>query len=232
MLNDFEFDVPVMLFGLASTIVAGLVVGVLPAVRSGRVDPGDALKANSYTTTDGVRGGRARRVLVGAQAAIGAALLVATGLLVLSFVRLMSVDKGFDTARILTIDVALPPSLFTKADQQLRFADEALARLRALPGVDAVGLTSRLPLRGESTVNLLSYVDDQRPAGARPLANYRYVTPGYFSAIGTTIVRGRTFRESDRGRAVAVLSASAAEALWPGQDPIGRQLKTGSISER
>ena len=227
MLNSFRFDVPVMLFCAASTFVAGMAIGLLPALRSGRVDPGDVLKANSYTTTDGPRGGRARRLLVGVQAAIGAALLVTTGLLVLSFVRLISVDKGFDSARILTIDVALPPSIFTAADQQLRFFDEVLARLRALPGVDAVALTNRLPLRGESTVNLLSYVDDQRPAAARPLANYRYVTPGYFAAIGTPLVRGRTFRESDRGHQVAVLSASAAEALWPGQDPIGRQLKTG-----
>ena len=139
----------------------------------------------------------------------------------------MHVEKGFDTAGILTIDVALPPSIFTKADQQLRFFDEAIARLRALPGVSAVGLTSRLPLRGESTVNLLSHVDDQRPAAARPFANYRYVTPGYFSAIGTPLLRGRTFRDTDRGRQVVVLSASAAEALWPDQDPIGRQVKTG-----
>ena len=98
--------------------------------------------------------------------------------------------------------------------------------------MDAVALTSRLPLRGEATVNLLSYVDDQRPVAARPLANYRYVTPDYFHAIGTPLVRGRTFLESDRGRQVAVLSASAAQALWPGQDPIGRFMKTSGYWER
>ena len=234
-LNRFEFDLRVCLFAAASTIGAGVATGLLPALRSGTADPGDALKANSYTVSDGRRGSRARRVLVAAQAALGAALLVATGLLVLSFVRLMGVDKGFDTAQILTIDVALPSSTFTSAEQQLRFFDDARSRLRALPGVDAVALTSRLPLRGEATVNLLSYVDDQRPASARPLANYRYVTPEYFEAIGTPLVRGRTFLESDRGRQVAVLSASAAEALWPGQDPIGRFMKTsgyrGAVTE-
>ena len=162
-LNRFEFDVGVCLFAMASTIVAGVATGLLPALRSGTADPGDALKANSYTVSDGPRGSRARRVLVAAQAALGAALLVATGLLVLSFVRLMGVDKGFDTAQILTIDVALPSSAFTSAEQQLRFFDDARLRLRALPGVDAVALTSRLPLRGQATVNLLSYVDDQRP---------------------------------------------------------------------
>ena len=234
-LNRFEFDVGVCVFAMASTIVAGVATGLLPALRSGTSAPGDALKANSYTVSDGPRGSSARRVLVAAQAALGAALLVATGLLVLSFVRLMGVDKGFDTAQILTIDVALPSSAFPSADQQLRFFDDARSRLRTLPGVDAVALTSRLPLRGEATVNLLSYVDDQRPVSARPLANYRYVTPDYFHAIGTPLVRGRTFLESDRGRQVAVLSASAAEALWPGQDPIGRFMKTsgylGAVTE-
>jgi predicted permease len=226
-LNAFVFDARVFAFCVATTVGAGLLVGILPALRASRVDPGDALKAHSYTATDGPRGGRGRRVMVGAQAAIGAALLVTTGLLVLSFVRLMRVDKGFETAGILTVDVALPPSAFTTADRQLRFFDQALARVRALPGVTGVAMTSRLPLRGEATVNLLSYPDDQRPAAARPLANYRYVTPGYFAAIGTPLLKGRTFQETDRGRQVVVLSASAAQALWPGQDPIGRQVKTG-----
>ena len=226
-LNAFGFDTRVLLFCVASTLLAGLTVGIFPALRASRVDPGDALKANSYTTTDGRRGGRARRVLVAIQAAIGAALLVTTGLLVLSFVRLMQVDKGFDTADILTVDVALPPSTFTTADQQLRFFEAAVARVRALPGVGGAALTSRLPLRGETTVNLLSYPDDQRPAAARPLANYRYVTPDYFATIGTPLLRGRTFRDTDRGRQVVVLSASAADALWPGEDAVGKLVKTG-----
>src|SRR4029079_2603117 len=69
--------------------------------------------------------------------------------------------------------------------------------------------------------------DDQRPMSARPLANYRYVTPEYFATIGTPLVRGRTFAPSDRGRQVVILSAAAARALWPGQEAIGRQVKTG-----
>jgi predicted permease len=226
-LNALTFDARVLLFSVASTLAAGLLVGILPAARMARVDPGDTLKAGSYTATEGPRGNRARRVLVAVQAAIGVALLVTTGLLLVSFVRLLRVDRGFETAGILTVDVALPPSVYATTGQQLRFFDEVLARASALPGVSAVALTSRLPLRGESTVNLLSYEHDERPAAARPLANYRYVTPGYFAAIGTPLLRGRTFRETDRGRQVVVLSTSAAEALWPGQDPIGRQVKTG-----
>jgi predicted permease len=226
-LNALTFDGHVLFFSVASTLAAGLLVGALPAARMAQVDPGDVLKAGSYTATEGPRGNRARRVLVAVQAAIGVALLVTMGLLLVSFVRLLRVDKGFETVGILTVDVALPASVYATTDQQLRFFDEVLTRTRRLPGVRAVALTSRLPLRGESTVNLLSYEHDARPFAARPLANYRYVTPGYFAAIGTPLLKGRTFRETDRGHQVVVLSASAAEALWPGLDPIGRQVKTG-----
>jgi len=226
MLNAVTMDVRVFLFSAASTLAAGLLVGVLPALRDAKVAPADSLKAGSYTSTDSPRGAFARRALVAAQAAMGAALLVTTGLLLVSFVRLVHVDKGFETSGILTIDVALPSSYATDA-RKLQFFDEAVARLRAMPGVASVAYTSRLPLRGETTVNLLSYVDDQRPMAARPLANYRYVTPEYFATLGTPLLRGRTFAPTDRGRGVVILSASAAGALWPGEDAVGRTLRTG-----
>ncbi|HXI28023.1 MAG TPA: ADOP family duplicated permease, partial [Vicinamibacterales bacterium] len=225
-LNAPTLDAHVLLFCAVSSLGAALVIGILPALRNASVNPGDTLKAAGYTSTDGRRGARARRVLVGLQAAIGVALLVMTGLLLVSFVRLVHVDKGFDTAGILTLDLATPDSSYAKPDQWLPFFDAVLARTRTLPGVRAVALTSRLPLRGEAIVNPLSYENDTRPAAARPVANYRYVTPEYFAAIGTPLLRGRTFRDSDRQRQVVVLSASAAAALWPGQDPIGRTIST------
>jgi hypothetical protein len=129
---------------------------------------------------------------------------------------LLRVDKGFDTKGVLTVDIALPPSLYATPSRQLRFFTDAIARTRSLPGVTSAATTNNLPLRGESTVNHLSYPNDTRPLEQRPTANYRYVSPGYFASIGTPILRGRTFRETDRGRQVVVLSARAAEALWPG----------------
>jgi predicted permease len=227
LLNTLSFDARVLAVLIVSTLAAGILVGLLPAIRQTSVPPGDTLKVDSYTSTEGPRGSRTRRALVAAQAAVGVGLLVATGLLIVSFVRLLHVDKGFDTAGVLTVDVALPPSMYATAGRQLRFFEDVLPRARALPGVAAAATTNRLPLRGESTVNHLSYQNDTRPLEQRPLANYRYVSPDYFAAIGTPILRGRTFRDTDRGRQVVVLSARAAEALWPGQDPIGRIVRTG-----
>jgi putative ABC transport system permease protein len=227
LLTKLAFDARVLTFSLVTTIAAGLVVGILPAVRHAAVDPGDTLKAGSYTATEGPRGGRTRRVLVGAQAAVGVSLLVATGLLVVSFFRLLRVDKGFETNGVLTIDIALPSANYADVTRQLRFIDAAVARVKAVPGVSTVAVTNRVPLRGEAVVNGLSYPNDTRPASARPLANYRYVSPDYFAAIGTPLLRGRTFRDTDRGRQVVILSARAAETLWPGEDPIGRFVQTG-----
>lgn len=227
LLNTLAFDVRVLAVLIASTLAAGFLVGVLPALRQSSIQPGDTLKVDSYTSTEGPRGSLTRRGLVAIQAGVGVALLVVTGLLVLSFVRLLHVDKGFDTDGVLAVDVALPPSMYTTAARQLHYFEDVLSRARALPGVTSVATTNRLPLRGEQTVNLLSYQNDTRPFDQRPMANYRYVSPEYFAAIGTPILRGRTFRETDRGRQVVILSARAAETLWPGKNPIGRIVRTG-----
>jgi putative ABC transport system permease protein len=226
-LNALAFDARVLIASTLTTIAAGLLIGTLPAFRLAAVDPGETLKADSHPTTEGRRGGHTRRILVAAQAALAVALLVATGLLVVSFFRLLHVDKGFETNGVLAVDVALPRSNYAEVAAQVRFLDAAMTSAKGLPGVSTIAITSRLPLRGESMVNLLSYPNDTRPAPARPLANYRYVTPNYFAAIGTPLVRGRTFRDTDRGRQVVILSARAAATLWPGQDPIGRVVETG-----
>jgi predicted permease len=230
-LTDAAFDWRVVAFTAATTIAAGILVGVLPAVRTAVTEPADVLKAGSHTTTEGRGGARARRTLVAAQSAIGVALLVVTGLLLASFVRLMRVDKGFDTSSVLTLDVALPTLGYPASaiGKQTAFFDAAIARLRALPGVRAAGMTSRLPLTGEGSVNLLSVEHDPRPESARPIANYRFVSGGYFNAIGTPILEGRTFADTDRGHAVIVLSLTAARTLWPGLDPIGRRIDTGGF---
>jgi putative ABC transport system permease protein len=227
LLNALTFDGRVALFSIACTLGAGVLVGVLPALRTASAEPAETLKTDNYAATEGRRGTATRRALIGAQAAVGVALVAATGLLVVSFVRLLHVDKGFDTSGILTVDVALPPSLYPTAARQIELFDSVLDRARALPGVTSVATTSRLPLRGESVVNFLSYPHDTRPMSERPLANYRYVSPGYFATIGTPLLRGRTFRETDRGRQVVVLSARAAATLWPNQDPVGRIVHTG-----
>lgn len=228
-------DGRVFLAALAATVIAGVGVGILPALRAAASPPAEMLKSGSATTTEGRAGLRARRLLVGGQAALTAALLVVTALLLTSYVRLLNVDKGFSTSGVLTMDVSLPTTVYRTTERQVQAIDAILDELRALPGVSTVAVTNRLPLNGEAVVNSLTLENDPRPPSARPLANYRYVSPEYFAAIGTPLIQGRTFRDADRGRQVVILSMEAARLLWPGQDPLGRHVLTGgslgSLSE-
>jgi putative ABC transport system permease protein len=225
-LNALVFDARVVIFSTLTAIAVGLLVGILPALRLSAYPSAEALKTDSYTATEGRPASRLRRVLIAAQSAIGVVLLVATALLVVSFFRLVHVERGFDTNSVLAIDVALPSSSYARPSDQMRFLDAAMDRMKTVPGVKTVALTNRLPLRGEATVNQLSLPNDTRAAMAHPLANYRFVTPDYFSTMGTPLLRGRTFRDTDRGHQVIILSARSAAILFPGQDPIGRVVQT------
>jgi predicted permease len=155
-------------------------------------------------------------------------LLVTAGLFLASFVRVLRVDKGFAVERVLAMDVVLPRVRYAEREARARFYQQALERLAAVPGVSADGATSALPLEGEAQVDVLSDENDPRPTVERPTANIRWVSPGYFEAAGTRVLRGRAFTAADRGRDVVVLSQRAARALWPNEDPIGKRVFPGS----
>jgi predicted permease len=155
-------------------------------------------------------------------------LLVAPGLFLASFVRVLRVDKGFAVERVLAIDVVLPRARYAAADARAGFYEQALRRLAAVPGVSSAAAASALPLEGETQVDMLSLEHDTRAEMERPTANIRYVSPDYFATVGTPVRRGRPIAEADRGRGVVVLSERAARALWPGEDPIGKRVVPGS----
>jgi putative ABC transport system permease protein len=153
----------------------------------------------------------------------------------MSFVRLQDVERGYDAANVLTAEVSLPFARYgtvaqrTDDDPRGQFWRELTRHLESEPGVVAAGLTSRLPLRGDS------WGDGAVPEGGfastvdpQPDMQYRWVSPNYWSAMGIPVMSGRAFDESDRPGRVAVLSERVARALWPDQDPIGRRFYRGS----
>jgi putative ABC transport system permease protein len=172
--------------------------------------------------------GRAGALLIGAQVAVCAMLLIATGLLLESFARVLRVDRGFRADHVLTLDMSLPIARYRMPVERRTFYDDVVRRVGAIPGVHAVGLTSALPLDGESQVDNLSLVNDQRPEGQRPLGNIRYVTDGYFTALGVPLVGGRAFGANDRNGGVTMLSRRAAHLLFPGVDAVGKTVVPGS----
>ena len=226
--DEVGLDARVFVVAAIIAIIVGLAVGAIPALRFGNADPAEALKSGGRTAT-GSRGATRRRGLfIASQIALSTVLLVGTGLFLRSFVEVLGVDRGFQSDRVLALDVALPRPKYSTGDLRTSFHQQTLTELAALPGVRSAGLTTGLPLEGETQVDMLSLENDPRPAPERPVGGIRLVSPSYFETIGTPIRQGRAFTESDRGRPVVVLSERAAAALWPGEDPIGKRMTPGS----
>ena len=222
-LEEAHIDWHVLAFGLAAAAFSTFTCGLVPAWNLSRTEPLDSLKASAGATESGHKL-RFREILVGLEVALSTVLLSVGGLLLLSFVKVMHVDKGFETERVVTQDISFLSPKYAHGGRArvLRLMLEQLARI---PGVRAVGATSRLPLTGEDWIANLHDPDSSRPERDEPLANFRFVTPDYWRAMGIPLVRGRFFRENEWSQQVAIVSEGAARFLWPGQDPIGRHVR-------
>ena len=223
-LDEVAVDGSVLATSFAVTLACGVLCALVPAWHAGRVAPMEVLTVREAAAR---RRGTAPRLLVGLQAGLGIGLMVATGLLLASFVRVMQVDRGFDVERVLAADLQLSRLRYPDAGAATRVHDDLLRRLENVPAVRAVGLVQRLPLEGHAFLDGLSRMDDTRPIMERPVANYRIVSPDYTRTMGIAVTRGRMFTEDDRARRPIVISELAARTLWPGEDPIGRLVHSG-----
>jgi predicted permease len=209
--------------GLAALVVA-VACGVGPALRGARPDL-KRLRDGSRTATG--RRGWARDGLVAAQTALALVLLIGSGLLLRSFHELRSVDPGYDTRDVFTFQFAPEQPTLTDGPSWARFHLAFMDRLRALPGVTAVGVVENVPLNeGTRTDRFRAEGTDPAPDAA-PLLNVNFTAGDYFPAMGIDVLAGRTFDGADHvtTHGNVIVSRSAAKALWPGQDPIGRRLQ-------
>lgn len=226
-LDEIRLDGPVLWFTFGLSLLAGLLAGVLPAWRMAGADPQEALRTGGARTGEGAGGRRAREALVGFETALTAALLIVAGLLLASFSRLINMPKGFATSNILTVQLNLPTTRYTQGAQRQEFWRRALAATAALPGVQASTMISDLPLSGNDNVNPITVPGDTRPIPEQPLANVRQISPGYFRMLGIPLLSGRELTAADKGKPVAVISASAARAAWPGRNAVGQLFRRG-----
>jgi len=230
--NDVVIDGRVLGFAASVAIAAGLCVALLPAWRMGRADMQATLRGGGYGATD--RGGlRIRATLLAVQVALSVTLLVVTGLFVTSFVRLLRVDPGFSPERVTAVEIAPIANRYPDEKARAALYDRILASARDLPGIASAAWTSALPLTGETWVDLIARIGDTRPSSQKSSANYRFIGPDYFRTLSMPIAKGRAIDERDRNRAVvpAVISARAAQALWPGEDAVGQQFARGDPSQ-
>ncbi|MGA8221036.1 MAG: ABC transporter permease [Candidatus Acidiferrales bacterium] len=226
-LDEVQLDGRVLWFAFFLSVGTGALFGILPAWRMARADAQHALNANGGRMTEGRGPARMRQGLISLEVGLSTVLLILAGLLTTSLVRLLGVEKGFGTEHVLTAGVDLSSANYASPQDKIHFYDRVLAGAAAIPGVSAAGLVSELPLEGERHVSPVWAADAAKPSPAElPIVNYRFISQGYFEAMGIPLRRGRALQENDRDRDVAVVSASLAERLWPGQNPIGRQIYT------
>jgi putative ABC transport system permease protein len=221
-LEAITIDGWVLAFTGASALVSAVVFGLAPALSAAGISIVNTLKEGGRTGT-AVGAVRARGLFVIAETALAVVLLVGAGLLVRSFVALMRVDAGFDPSRAITMKITLPRSKYREARQ---FFDRLYSQIDALPGVQASGGVSFLPLNGLGAATDFSIPG--RPIGAygdRPVADVRVVTHDYFKAMGIPLLRGRLFDSRDMNAPhKVVISSDLARRFFPNEDPIGKRI--------
>jgi predicted permease len=177
------------------------------------------------TATESARRVHVREVLVGLEVALSSVLLVVGGLLLLSFLKVVAVDRGFETTRIITQDVSYLSPKYARGARRLRI-EETVARISQIPGVEIAAAINRLPLRGSDWVSELEDPKQpRRPVETQAVSNFRFVTPAYWQAMGIPLKRGRLLNDSDKDHLRAVISERAAQYLWPAENPLGRYVR-------
>jgi putative ABC transport system permease protein len=222
-----RLDLRVLAFAFAVSLLTGVLVGLVPALRSSRIAPFEELKGGGTRSATSGSGARLRMTLVAAQVTISLVLLIGSSLLIRSFARLVRTDLGFDPDNVLTASFALPPQPYDSDEARIRFFEELLADVRALPGVDAAGMVDRLPIASPGG-DIYVWTPDKPPAqrGLGQTALYRRVLPGYFAAMRMPLLAGRDIKEGDRIGAppVMVVNQTMARTLFADASPLGRQV--------
>lgn len=221
-----QLDGWVLAFTLVISILTGILFGLAPALSIARGDLVGVLKETGRTSSAGRPW--LRQVLVASEVALGCILLVGTGLMVRTFASLLRVDPGFHAENVMTFQLAFSGQRYRTVDSVTNFLNELRSNLAALPGTQAVGGVSHLPL-DEGKGNWYSYYwADGAPAEQQNtiMADHRSTLPGYFRSLGATMLEGREFEDTDdvAHMHVAVVDETVAEQLWPGQDPLGKKI--------
>jgi putative ABC transport system permease protein len=229
---DIRLDASVLLFTFAAAVITGVLFGVGPALQTTRVSLVNGLNENGRTTTTGRQGRRLRGGLVVAEVALAFVLLVASGLLMRSFFKLLDVDPGFDATNVLTASLPVAPSAHPDPVELNAYLASIRAAIDAVPGVHATALTSALPLEGWGYGVPYSVAErGARDEDSRRSAFFKIVSPSYFDALRIERLRGRALSDADAAGAppVAIVNEALARREFAGEDPIGHHLLVRQI---
>jgi len=224
----FRVDAPILLFVLASTVLAAILSGLIPAYRASRTGVQTVLRTGMRGGS-GLKQGRLSRLLVTAQLVVSAALMVTSGHVALRVVNKQTVDYPYPVDQVLTARVGLFDEYFPDRDARQAFYRDVCSRLEAHPGVVSTFLATSLPGEEAQRLRLGLQGDESVGRGEGPYVRSAWISPGFFRALDVPVVQGRDFTASDdtRGAAVALINQSLAEQFFPDQEPLGKQIRLG-----
>jgi putative ABC transport system permease protein len=227
--NEARIDLQVFVFSMATSLLTGVVFGLIPSLQISKTDINKSLKEGA----DNIHGSYGRRylrnVLVATEVALALTLLTGAGLMINSFIRLGRTEIGIDPKNLVTMEVSLPASKYRTLGQQVTFYQEVLERFRAIPGVQATCATSNLVLSGSAITETFTITDSPIDSSGPFEAGSYVLTPEYFRTMGTNLLSGRDFtdQDSDTAPKVIIINSMMAHRFWPGEEAIGKQISLG-----
>jgi putative ABC transport system permease protein len=226
-----QMNIKVAFFTLVVSVVVGILFSLAPALQLTKGELSQSLKEGVREAQSGFVRHRLRSLLVISELALALMLLIGGALMIKSLYRLLKVDPGFDAENLLTMRITASSLDNRLPESRARLFEHAVAELKSLPGVVSAGATSALPLSGDN--NDIHFTVEGRPLASsqeKYAADYRAVSPEYFATMGIKVLRGRAFSaqdaKTDSAPHVAIINETLAKRFWPGEDPIGKRIKT------
>jgi putative ABC transport system permease protein len=229
-LADTEVDRDVLLFTLAVTFLTGILFGLAPAFQASRAEVNTSLRESGRSTTPGRPRQRLRAVLLISEVSLALVLVLGSGLLIRSLLKALAVNPGFHADHVLALDVNLPLPKYKEKPAWLTFMNQAVERIRNLPGVESASAVMCPPLVGQCWDSV--FVFDDRPVppqAALPSAVFNIAEPRYFETLQTPLLAGRSFTPADTvsSAPVILINETMARRWWPRENPIGKRIKQG-----
>lgn len=224
-----RIDLPVLLFLLLISLLAGILFGTVPALQLAGTDPNPALRDEGRGISGGHTRARMKNLLVVGQVALSLLLFIGAGLLLHSFVQLLHVDPGFDAQNVLTMNLSLPTVKYARPEQQIGFFDEVLRRVSALPGVRNAAISAALPLSWIRITPVLAEGQADVPLTQRPFLDIEAISPQWFQTMRVPLRSGRDFTAADNAQTpkVIIVNETFARRFWPDQNPLGKHVVVG-----
>ncbi len=230
--EDVSVDYRVLFFCMAASLLTALFFGIIPALQSSRTDVHDALKEGGRGTSAGAGRRRVRSLLVIAEIAISVVLLIGAGLMIKSLYRVLRAHPGFEPAHAVAASFSMPDATYSDDSKKRQFVNQLVAKLSAVPGVQAAGLKN--PLMGGWQSGYLIQGRPLPQPGKGTSTDISRMTPDAFGAMGIQLIRGRYFTsfDNEKSQNVCIIDSSFAQTEFPREDPLGKHLAVSGTTEK